>query len=478
MTGTGTARDRTGGAAPLTASAVAAMAGGRLARGAADRVVAGFSTDSRAVAPGSLFIALRGERFDAHTFVSAAIAAGAAGALVSDEASVSAAGDPLVIVVDDTLLGLQRLARAVRRDSGTTVVAVTGSAGKTTTKEVAAALLSTRFTTLRSSGNLNNHVGLPLSLLALASRPEVAVVELGMNHAGEIATLVRIAEPEVRVWTNVAPVHVGHFPSVEAIADAKAEIFEGARESDLLVANADDPLVMARAPRFNGRLATFGIEAHDATIQGTDVKVLGLDGTEVTLVTPTGPARVRVPLIGLGNLANVLAAVTVAAAFEVPIVSMVPVIEALVPVAQRGRVDRLAGGVTLVDDSYNANPSALEQVLAVVAAESRCGRKIAVLGEMLELGDESAALHALSGRVAARSGIGWLITVGGEAARAMGAAAVAAGIPSGRVWHAPTSDEAAERVAAIVRPGDLVLVKGSRGVRTERVAERIRAEFS
>ena len=464
----------------LTAAQAASAMAGSLIAGPGSAAVSGFSIDTRTLRVGEVYIAIIGERLDGHRFVRDALQAGAAGLVVSDPSSVPPSLDPAVVVVrvDDTTRALQRLAKHIRRASGARVVAITGSAGKTTTKEITADLLGARYRVFRNHGNFNNHIGLPLSLLELRHRPEIAVVELGMNHAGETRVLVNLAEPDVRVWTNVAEVHMQFFPSLDAIADAKAEIFEGARESDLLVANADDPLVMARAPRFSGRLATFGIEAHDATIQGTDVKVLGLDGTEVTLVTPTGPARVRVPLIGLGNLANVLAAVTVAAAFEVPIVSMVPVIETLVPVAQRGRVDRLAGGVTLVDDSYNANPSALEQVLAVVAAESRCGRKIAVLGEMLELGDESAALHSLSGRAAARSGIGWLITIGGEAARAMGAAAVAAGIPSGRVWHAPTSDEAAERVAAIVRPGDLVLVKGSRGVRTERVAERIRAEFS
>ena len=358
------------------------------------------------------------------------------------------------------------------------MVAITGSAGKTTTKEATAVLLAATLRTYRSAGNLNNHVGLPLSLLELRRRPDVAVVELGMNHAGEIRTLVAIAEPDVRVWTNVAPVHAAHFASIEAIADAKAEILEGALPDHLLVANADDPLVMSRARRFAGRVSTYGIAASASGVHAVDVRLLGLDGVVAHLVTWKGEADIRVPLVGQGNLSNVLAAVTVALELGVPLAALPDLIAGLRPARQRGEVHRLPGGITLVDDSYNSNPSALDQALQAIAAETRCGRKVAVLGEMLELGEASTALHETCGRRAVAAGITVLVTVGGEPARALGRAAVAAGLSADAVWHADTAAEAAERTAAIARPGDLVLVKGSRGIGTEAVTSRLKREFA
>src|SRR5581483_5242270 len=238
---------------------------GTLVAGEGGTVFSGVSIDTRTLKPGELFVAIRGERFDGAAFVEQAIAAGAAGVVVG---RVFGAGEPAglktrptpVIAVDDTTLALQSLARAIRRESGTKVVAITGSAGKTTTKEVTSEFLSVRYRVIRNRGNLNNHIGLPLSLLELTERPDIAVVELGMNHAGEIRTLVGIAEPDVRVWTNVGEAHLGFFASMEAIADAKAEILEGAPRSALLVGNADDERVMARMPAFAGRTRTFGID--------------------------------------------------------------------------------------------------------------------------------------------------------------------------------------------------------------------------
>src|SRR5262249_44325983 len=216
-----------------------------------------------------------------------------------------------VIEVADTIGALQSLARAIRRESGTKVVAITGSAGKTTTKEVTSELLSARYRVVRNRGNLNNHIGLPLSLMELRERPEIAVVELGMSHAGEISTLVRIAEPEVRVWTNVGEAHLGFFASVGAIADAKAEIFEGARPTDVLVSNADDPLIAARVNRFRGRVVTFGIE-QAADVAATAIADHGIDGMTARVTTPGGWIDLATPLAGRANLANVLAATAVA----------------------------------------------------------------------------------------------------------------------------------------------------------------------
>src|SRR6187401_3789119 len=221
-----------------------------------------WSIDTRSLQPGDLFVAIRGDRFDGHDFVAAALAAGAAGAVVTTTPALAEAGKagpaPLLIEVADTTRALQDGAREVRRRSGARVIAITGSAGKTTTKELTAEFLAAKYTVFRNRGNLNNHIGLPLSLLELRSRPDVAVVELGMNHAGEIRTLIGIAEPDVRVWTNVGDAHAGFFASADAIADAKAEILERADAQDVLVCNADDPRMAARVRDFAGRTITFG----------------------------------------------------------------------------------------------------------------------------------------------------------------------------------------------------------------------------
>ena len=381
----------------------------------------------------------------------------------------------MVIEVDDTTAALQTLGHAVRRESGTKVVAITGSAGKTTTKEVTGDLLATRHRVVRNRGNYNNHIGLPLSLIELCQRPEVAVVELGMNHAGEISTLVRIAEPDVRVWTNVGDAHLEFFPSVDAIADAKAEIFEGADPSTLLVANADDERITARLPRYSGRVSTFGID-HAATIRASGVVDRGTGGTAARVTTPAGEANLEVPLVGRGNLMNVLAATAVAVEFQIPLDVIGAQVSRLRPASHRGDVVRLSMGATVVDDSYNANPTATRGALDVLTRTTAAGRRIAVLGEMLELGDQSKQLHEDVGRSTAGKRVDLLFTVGGPSAEAMGAAAVAAGMPPATVRHFSTSDEAALALVATIARGDLVLVKGSRGVKTDRIVERLKAE--
>jgi UDP-N-acetylmuramoyl-tripeptide--D-alanyl-D-alanine ligase len=486
----------------LTAAWVAeAMraAGSRLAAGDPGQEFGGVSIDTRTIAAGELFIAIRGERFDGAEFAAAALDRGAAGIVVPHgwatragghgtereargwereaprtEREASAERHGVIVEVDDTTAALQELARAIRRESGTKIVAITGSAGKTTTKELTAELLAAKFRVIRNRGNFNNHIGLPLSLIELRRRPDVAVVELGMNHAGEIRTLVGIAEPECRVWTNVGEAHLGFFSSVEAIADAKAEILEGASAATVLVANADDDRIVARLPRFSGRVVTFGID-RNADVRAVAVEDLGLAGTRSTVRTPAGEIALGVPLVGRGNLSNALAAIAVALEFGVPLDATAARIALARPAAHRGEVVRLAGGVTVIDDSYNANPTATKRAIEVLAG-STAGRRIAVLGEMLELGDRSERLHADVGRAVAQQGVDVLMTIGGPAAEAMSLGAADAGMPEDRVRHVKTSDEAAEAIAAMVKSGDLVLVKGSRGIRTDRVVDRLRSE--
>ncbi len=463
----------------LTPGWVAQAVDGELTGGDADRDIREVVIDSRLAGPDDLFVAIRGPRFDGHDFVADVMNQGALAAIV-DKADLKVGlyqreGNAGLILVRDTVKALQDLAHAVRMAAGTQVIAITGSAGKTTTKETIAAFLERRRTVVKNKGNLNNHIGLPLSLLQVRRAPDVAVMELGMNHAGEISTLVAIAEPDVRVWTNVGDAHLGFFASPDAIADAKAEILERATSATLLVCNADDPRVMARVGGFAGRTITFGI-APDATVRATDVEDRGLAGMRAHVATPVGAAVVETPLLGRGNLSNVLAATAVAVDSGIELDEVVEAAARLRPADRRGAVRRLSSGVSVVDDSYNSSPAALAKALDVIARETGAGRRIAVLGEMLELGEHSIRLHAESGRTVATSGVDALYAIGGEAAQALADSAVDAGMPRHAVTYVATSSEAAPIVAQALRAGDVVLVKGSRGIRTDLVVDAIAAE--
>ncbi len=456
----------------LRAGWVAQATGGRVVAGTAELALGRVVTDTRQLQPGDFFIALRGPRYDGHQFLEVAREQGACGALV--DATCPGPFWGATIQVADTLRGLQDLAAAVRRESGARVIAITGSAGKTTTKETVAALLSARFDVVRNRGNLNNHIGLPLSLLELRTRPDVAVMELGMNHAGEISRLVEIAQPDVRVWTNVGDAHLGHFASADAIADAKAEVLEGASSDSALVCNADDPRVMSRVSAFAGRTITFGT-APGADVRATEVDDMGADGMRALVHTASGDRRVSTPLLGRGNLSNVLASMAVALHMGVSLDDIVARVATLAPADRRGVVHRLRHGIVLIDDSYNSSPSALRAALEVMG-HSQALRKVAALGEMLELGDHADALHAECGRAAAAAGLARLVTVGGAAAEAMAVAAVQAGMPGDAVTCFSDSGLAATALVAAVAPGDLVLVKGSRGIRMDAVTDRLLAE--
>ena len=495
----------------LTLGWVAEAVGGLIRSGNRGGEIGNIVTDTRTLQPGDFFIALRGARFDAHEFVGEAFDRGAIGAIVETEfagsasASAKATADRSrnpadegtggsaeidarragsaertrqgLIEVKDTTKALQDLAHAVRKASGTKVVAITGSAGKTTTKEAIAEFLSGRFRVVKNKGNLNNHIGLPLSLLQLRERPDVAVMELGMNHAGEISTLVAIAEPETRVWTNVGDAHIGFFASPDAIADAKAEILERAERTHVLVCNADDGRVMSRARAFAGRTVPFGTAA-GAEVRASEVENLGIEGMRARVITPAGERVLHTPLLGRGNLANVLAATAVALTFNVPLDDVAAAAERLRPADRRGAIRRLRGGIVLIDDSYNSSPSALAAALDVIGREARVSRKVAVLGEMLELGEHALALHRASGKAAAAAGLRLLFAIGGQPARALADAAIEAGMPASAVRYAEKSELAARDITAAVKAGDLVLVKGSRGTRTDIVADRIAAEFA
>ena len=457
-------------------------ADGELLYGVADREFDDFSIDSRQINPGALFFAIKGDRFDGHDFVADAVRNGAAGVIISDPSAVVAAKvvdkqDVTVVIVKDTTRSLQTIARHVRRRSRARVVAITGSIGKTTTKELSAAFIGIQRRVYRNIGNLNNHIGLPLSLLQLRHQPEVAVVELGMNHAGEIRTLVDIAEPNVRVWTNVAEVHAVNFASIENIADAKAELLENSCSDDHLVANADDKLVMDRIGQFPGSVTTFGL-GKVSDVRAMAVQDSGLGGISATVETPTGAGLLQMPLIGMGNVANALASIAVALQFQIPLDAMLNVLKKFTPPDRRGFVTHLSQGVTIVDDSYNSNPTALERTLESIGRTSGYRRRVAVLGEMLELGARSKALHYDGGKKAVHSGFDRIVAIGGENVEALLAGGQDAGLDSDAVFHCANSEEAINVVSRLIEKEDLVLVKGSRGIQTDLVVDRLKVDWS
>jgi UDP-N-acetylmuramoyl-tripeptide--D-alanyl-D-alanine ligase len=461
----------------LTLGDIAALLNTRC--GAPERVITGYSIDSRSIGPGQLFFAMRGPRFDGHQFLAQAIDRGAAGGVVEqaffDQAPPSLT--PALLPVQSPLAALQHLGRCVRRKWGRPLVAVTGSIGKSTTKEMIAALLGRRFSVHKSSGNLNNHYGLPLTLLALEPEHEIAVVELAMSAAGEIAHLASIAEPETGVVTNVAPVHLEFFDSVESIAKAKRELVENLSwrgGPPIAVLNDDDPRVRRFAEGFEGKLVTFGM-GPGADFQARWVKRGEGIGSEFRVMGPNLDADFVLPIPGRHNVQNALAAIAVAANLDIPPVEMRTALAEFQNMPQRGESLMLPGPVTIIDDCYNSNPQAMACMLETLRAWPGARRRIVVAGEMLELGLQSPKLHSEIGRKCAEADLAWLIAVQGKASFFL-EGAVAAGLPSAQTRFFAEARFAGEFCRARLEPGDVVLVKGSRAVHLETVVEMLRKE--
>ncbi len=441
--------------------------------------MAGVSIDSRTLRPGELFIAIHGPRHDGHNFVAGALAAGALACVVerSRIAQFPAGLREKCLPVEDTLAALQRLAMAVRRQWGGRLAAVTGSTGKTTTKEILAALVGARRRVLRTAGNQNNEYGLPLTLLQLdAGQHEVAVVELGMSHRGEIARLCQIAEPEIGVVTNVAPVHLEFFTSLDEIALAKRELIEGlAGPAPVAVLSADDIRGARLADAFRGRVLTFGLAA-DASFRAEAIEDRGALGLTFDFVSPAGRARLELPLAGLHNLRNALAALAAASEWGVSAEDARRVFPRLAPAEMRGEFIRFAQGFAVINDCYNSNPLAMNAMVDVLACTPGYVRRVLIAGEMLELGAASPGLHRDAGRYAAEKKIDWIIGVRGDAIEFV-RGAIEAGHPERNTRFFESSEEAAGVLTDFACPGDLLLVKGSRGVQMERIVDALRKKF-
>jgi UDP-N-acetylmuramoyl-tripeptide--D-alanyl-D-alanine ligase len=432
------------------------------ARGEFDQelVAMGYSIDSRTLNPGDLFIAIAGERFDGHDYVEEALDKGAAGALVQTGKLVN--GDSRRLLhVEDTVQALQSLGAAARRLWGKPLLAVTGSAGKTTTKEILAEILATRFRVMKSSGNLNNHLGLPLQLLKLEAEHDLAVVEMGMNHAGEIRALGKLAHHDLAVVTTVAPVHLEFFSSLAEIARAKYEIIETLHPGGVAILNADDDYVCQFGRDFKGRVFTFGIH-RAADVSAQKIRLNGAEGSAFELTVSSVREQVSFPLVGEHNIYNALAAAAAAMEYGIPPSQAAKALAAIRPAEKRGQIVQI-GGATIINDSYNSNPRALDAMVDTLAS-MKAERRILVAGEMLELGPTAEALHRECGLHAAAKKIDFVIGVRGMA-KALAEAACGAGA---QAQFVETPEQAGEWLAHNLRPGDAVLLKASRGVKLER----------
>ena len=454
---------------PFTVGDVVEWTDGRLLGGASDTVLRAVCTDTRAVLPGSLFVAIRGPRHDAHSFLDAALAGGAAALLVERADAVPSDCTVPVTVVRDTTAGLGSLAAGHRGRFHGPVIAITGSNGKTTTKEMLAAILSVTGPCLKNRGNLNNQFGLPLTLLEREAEHRALVVEVGMNHRGEIAPLAAIAAPTVGVITNVGTAHIEHLGSQEEIALEKGDLIAALPPEGVAVLNADDPRVMAQAPRTPARVMSFG-RSEGADFRAEAVQALPEGGFAFDLRWEKAHYEVRVAGLGEPTVINTLAAAAAAVAAGARLTDVVRGLAAYRGIQGRmARVD-LGDGRVLIDDTYNANPQSTEAALHSLARWSEGGRALAVLGSMGELGDTAEQAHQEIGRLAAELGLERLFTYGDHADE-LAAGAAAAGLASDQVVVAHSHEELTEAVIAALQEGDWVLVKGSRAMEMERVVE-------
>ena len=449
----------------LTFRDLAAMTHGTLVQGG-DLITSSVVIDSRQVTPDSVFFAIKGERLDGHQFLAQALAT-ARGAVVS-RVPEGIAGDKGIVRVDDTTAALQRLARAVRERDDFLLIAITGSAGKTTTKEMIATLAGTERRTFRSFGNFNNLIGCPLSIDNTPDGTEVVVSEMGMNHKGEIAQLAGLLHPDVGVYTNIGPVHIEFFGTIEKIAEAKRELLENVKTGGTIVLNADNQYVMDISRDFDGRKVTYGIE-HDADFRATEIRERGLLGTTFSV----GGHTFELSLPGRHNLENLLAAIATARSIGISWEGIARGVRELRPAYHRGVIVPWRGA-TIYDDSYNSNPYALKRALALMEQADAAGRRIAVIGDMLELGERENEYHREAGAAIPRS-IDVVFGVGPRSQSLLDGAR-GAGFDGDRLHHFADAESAGAFLRDFIRGGDLVLIKASRGIGLDRIVTMLEKE--
>ncbi|MFP3983773.1 MAG: UDP-N-acetylmuramoyl-tripeptide--D-alanyl-D-alanine ligase [Desulfurivibrionaceae bacterium] len=438
------------------------------------------SIDSRSLREGDLFLALAGDNFDGHDFLEAALAKGAAGLVVSR--SVRQDVDVPVIKVADTLEALGMLAsyrRQLRPDLG--VVAVTGSSGKTTVKEMCGQILLEEFGVLKTEGNLNNLVGLPLTLLKLDNSHDLAVLEMGMNHPGEIRRMAKIADPDIACIHNIQEAHLAGFDSIEGIGRAKEELFEGSSSETRLCVNYDDERVRTLARKYPQRQIAYG-RHRKAEVRATHVRNLGEEGMAFTLHIGEEKRRLRLKFLGEHNVCNALAAAAVSCAAGLRIDQIARRLEQCLPYNQRFGVDRAGRGVKIVDDCYNANPSSMDAALNTLQSLRGNGKSVAVLGDMMELGELAEHAHLRLGEKVACLGFDFLIAVGEFSVKTV-EGALNGGMTMKQVISTSSSDDALVRLDDLYRSGEIaggdwILIKGSRGMKMETIVEGLKERLA
>lgn len=444
----------------LTFSQLADMIGGTVIQGG-DAESASVVIDSREVKPDSVFFAIKGERLDGHQFLPQALAV-AKGAVVSE---VPANTDKPIIQVDDTTKALQRLASAIRDRYDVTLIGITGSAGKTTTKEMIATLISTERRVHKSWGNFNNQIGAPLCLDNMPDDAQVVVSEMGMNHAGEIAEIAGLMRPNIGVYTNIAPVHIEFFGTIEAIAAAKRELLENVAPDGSIVINNDNEHVVRISAGFPGTIVTYAIDDPTAQYRAIDIRERGLLGTRFTLLAESEERELDLVLPGRHNLENLLAAIATARTAGISWEGIGRGVREVKPAYHRGVIIEWRGA-TIYDDTYNSNPYALQRALELMAQADVSGRRIAVIGDMLELGEQEGEFHRVAGATIPAS-IDVVAGVGTRS-RMLLDGARGAGFTDTQLRHFTDAEAAGAFLRGFVQPGDLVLIKGSRGVGLDR----------
>lgn len=450
---------------PLTLDQIANLAGASLASGDAGVVIIKLSTDSRTIKPGELFVALHGENFEGHDFVEAAAKAGATGALVDLNWMGNVPNGFALLRAPDTLQAYQAVAANYRRSLPLKVLAITGSNGKTSTKDFAASVLARKFRVTKTEGNFNNHVGLPRTILEATSEDEVGVWEIGMNHPGEIAALSKIAAPDAAIITNIGVAHIEFMGSREAIAAEKGALAEAIAPHGTVVLNTDDPFSEAIAARTRAKVIFAGTTG--GTVRAIEIRQ-SAEGSEFTIVEGAHRCRAQLPVAGSHMVQNALLAVAAGRAFGLSIEECAAGLAAAPLTKARLQIKEI-GGVQFLDDSYNANPDSMKAALRTLVELNTDGKRIAVLGEMRELGTESEHGHREVGETAATLGVNQLITIG-DVAELIAEGARSAGLD--KVSSTRSTTEAATLLGEIAEPGDLVLIKGSRAARTEEVIDK------
>ena len=441
-----------------------------------DIIPAGYSIDSRTLRSGDCFIAIHGQNFDGHQFIADAIKKEACLIIARSNCQFPVEPSWPVLYVNDTLAALQNLANYVRRKWGKIVIGITGSIGKTTTKEIAGFILESLFKVFKSVGNFNNDYGLPLSILKIEESHDIAVLEMGMSHSGEIARLCQIAQPSIGVVTNVRPVHLENFKSLQGIAQAKRELIESLTSDGIGILNNDDRLVRKFGHSFPGRVVTFGIKT-PATYRVTDVRFEGLKGNEFRLDHKSRAHLMHLPLIGEHNICNCLPGIAIAHHLGLGFEIIAQRMEQLKPSSGRGEILHFKENFSVLNDTYNSNPAALETMVKFVKRLNGYKRKIIIAGEMLELGPAAQQYHHDCGSLIVDARIDLIVGVRGLAEHFI-APARERGYDASCAPFFEDSEAAGEWLNREVRSGDLILVKGSRGVKTEKVIEVLKRDHA